>query len=500
MLPDPLSWISLAVLQALSFDILRSRCLAKVNRIIISSNSEVRKDPVDYEYGANKLQRPPKTHGNWEFCGEGTFKPSAVGAGLKTFNEHGGEGRVQLKLGEVETASILEDKESLVAVFESHGRSQTTFLCKERTKEDRVGFTRSILGHCVSTEECGLNPRDAEVVNTRVELVWLVVSHFEPYKDPMPRHPTGSKVGACVASFELWGPCNMNKGGSTLNRPMGGLHHVDSAEGIVPIPCYLSMATMNGYGPNNDSSLQDDGQCRQAMESKYEDVMVVKSDEKPKEDRETPLYLEALHKEHVKKKVSGKVGNEDFFEKSVGDGEREKDLARKVRDSRWEVSIAGCIVNMEWITKAHALCDNVDLFRCLDPVEKYLSDAKMEKGIVHEIVLLKGLSCIPEVSQLLQVFFNKKEPCKSINPVETIAFAAIVQATILSGKGNDKVQGPSSLGEEISFGVLCSNKKIGGVDSKLETYEGYEIYDPVPVVYGEECMDKIGRRGAWMNI
>ncbi|GLJ19554.1 hypothetical protein SUGI_0353220 [Cryptomeria japonica] len=43
MLPDPLSWISLAVLHTLSFDILHSRSLAKVNRVILSSNSKVRK-------------------------------------------------------------------------------------------------------------------------------------------------------------------------------------------------------------------------------------------------------------------------------------------------------------------------------------------------------------------------------------------------------------------------------------------------------------------------
>ncbi|KAH7299268.1 hypothetical protein KP509_24G003000 [Ceratopteris richardii] len=84
---------------------------------------------------------------------------------------------------------------------------------------------------------------------------------------------------------------------------------------------------------------------------------------------------------------------------------------------------------------------NMDLFRkCTEPVEKFLLDAKMDKSSIHDVVLVGGSTRIPKVHQLLQDFFNGKELCKSINPDEAVAYGAAVQATILSGKGNEKVQ------------------------------------------------------------
>lgn len=46
----------------------------------------------------------------------------------------------------------------------------------------------------------------------------------------------------------------------------------------------------------------------------------------------------------------------------------------------------------------------MDLFRkCMDPVEKCLRDAKMDKGQVHDVVLVGGSTRIPKVQSLLQV-------------------------------------------------------------------------------------------------
>jgi L1 cell adhesion molecule like protein len=46
----------------------------------------------------------------------------------------------------------------------------------------------------------------------------------------------------------------------------------------------------------------------------------------------------------------------------------------------------------------------MDLFRkCMDPVEKCLRDAKMDKGLVHDVVLVGGSTRIPKVQGLLQV-------------------------------------------------------------------------------------------------
>ncbi|XP_017982500.1 PREDICTED: probable mediator of RNA polymerase II transcription subunit 37e isoform X2 [Theobroma cacao] len=92
------------------------------------------------------------------------------------------------------------------------------------------------------------------------------------------------------------------------------------------------------------------------------------------------------------------------------------------------------------ITRARFEELNMDLFRkCMEPVEKCLRDAKMDKSTVHDVVLVGGSTRIPKVQQLLQDFFNGKELCKSINPDEAVAYGAAVQAAILSGEGNEKM-------------------------------------------------------------
>ncbi|KAK9734835.1 hypothetical protein RND81_04G166300 [Saponaria officinalis] len=114
------------------------------------------------------------------------------------------------------------------------------------------------------------------------------------------------------------------------------------------------------------------------------------------------------------------------------------------------------------ITRARFEELNMDLFKkCMEPVEKCLKDAKMDKSSVHDVVLVGGSTRIPKVQQLLQDFFYGKELCKSINPDEAVAYGAAVQAAILSGEDNPKVQAllllhvtPLSLGLETAGGVM----------------------------------------------
>ncbi|KAF8548246.1 heat shock protein SSA1 [Imleria badia] len=103
-----------------------------------------------------------------------------------------------------------------------------------------------------------------------------------------------------------------------------------------------------------------------------------------------------------------------------------------------------------------------DLFRStLEPVEKVFRDSRMDKGDVHEIVLVGGSTRIPRIVKLVSDFFDGKEPNKSINPDEAVACGAAVQAAILSGDTSEKTQAivlndvaPLSLGIETTGGVM----------------------------------------------
>uniref|UniRef100_A0A0R0H2C6 Uncharacterized protein n=1 Tax=Glycine max TaxID=3847 RepID=A0A0R0H2C6_SOYBN len=109
---------------------------------------------------------------------------------------------------------------------------------------------------------------------------------------------------------------------------------------------------------------------------------------------------------------------------------------------------------------------NKDLFmKCMDTVEKCLLEARIDKIQVHEIILVGGSTRIPKVQQLLKDMFsvngNTKELCKGINPDEAVAYGAAVQAAILSGEGDKKVEElllldvmPLSLGFEGAGGVM----------------------------------------------
>ncbi|PVG00682.1 heat shock protein 70, partial [Serendipita vermifera] len=171
--------------------------------------------------------------------------------------------------------------------------------------------------------------------------------------------------------------------------------------------------------------------------------------------------------EHFVKLYKKKTGTDVTTNlRAMGKLKREVEKAKRTLSSqqstRIEIeSFEGGNDFSETLTRAKFEELNMDLFRkTMKPVEQVLKDAGVKKEDISDIVLVGGSTRIPKVQQLIKEFFGGKEPSKSINPDEAVAYGAAVQGGILSGEGgiSDGVLlidvNPLTLGIETTGGVF----------------------------------------------
>ena len=132
------------------------------------------------------------------------------------------------------------------------------------------------------------------------------------------------------------------------------------------------------------------------------------------------------------------------------------------------------------------------LERSLDPCRKALKDANLGPAELNEIILVGGMTRMPKVREIVKKFFNR-EPNTKVNPDESVALGASIQAGIINGNVKNALLldvAPLSLGVETLGGTFSSiiprNTTVPTKMSKLySTVKDMQTSVNIKVLQGE---------------
>ncbi len=145
--------------------------------------------------------------------------------------------------------------------------------------------------------------------------------------------------------------------------------------------------------------------------------------------------------------------------------------------------------------------------KTLKPVETALSDAKLSKSEISDVILVGGQTRMPLVQEKVKDFFGK-DPRKDINPDEAVAAGAAIQGAVLSGDVTDILLldvTPLTLGIETMGGVMTplieKNTTIPTNKSQIfSTAEDNQTAVTVNVVQGERKQAKDNKQLGLFNL